>query len=140
MPGNRYPRRMLYGQLSEGRRLAHGPKRRFKDQLKKALQNFNLNPINFEGDATNRAGWRASCSEGAKHFEAARASIRETRRQKRHEARSAEPFENNQQFQCPECGRLCRSRMGLISHRRTHERTRAGSSGSHVIIDTDGLP
>ena len=140
MPDDRYPKKLLYGQLSEGNRPAHGPKKRYKDQLKKSIQSFNMNPTNFEENASDRAGWRASCSEGVKYFVAARADIRELRRQKRHEARSSEPLESNPQFQCPECGRLCRSRIGLFSHRRTHEGTTAGSSGSHVIIDTDGLP
>ena len=139
MPDDRFPKRVMYGQLAEGTRLPHGPKKRYKDQLKQSMKNFNLNPGKFEEDCQNRSEWRASCFRGLSHFEAARANKRELRRQRRHEARQAPPPEEHEQFQCPECGRVCRSRIGLYSHRRTHGTTTAGRSRRHDIVDTDGL-
>ena len=119
MPDDRLPKRVLYGQLSEEARLPQGPKKRYKDQLKQSLKHFNLNPINFEEDAANRTRWRALCHQGPSHFETSRANVRDRRRQRRHEARQADPPADDQ-FRCPECGRVCRSRIGLFSHRRTH--------------------
>ena len=139
MPEDRLPKRVMYGQLAEGTRLPQGPKKRYKDQLKQSLKSFNLNPAKFEEETCNRTQWRASCHRGLAHFEVARANMRELRRQRRHDARLAAPTEGDQQFQCPECGRLCRSRIGLLSHRRTHGVTAADHGGGHVIVDNDAL-
>ena len=139
MPDDRFPKRVMYGQLAEGTRLPQGPKKRYKDQLKRSLKSFDLNPSKFEEDALNRTEWRASCFRGLSHFEIARANKRELRRQKRHEVRLADPPEDDQRFRCPECTRVCRSRIGLYSHRRTHRMTTAGRGGSHDIVDNDGL-
>ena len=125
MPDDRLPKRVLYGQLTEGTRLPQGPKKRFKDQLKQSLKSFQLSPNNFEEDAGNRTRWRSLCHQGLEHFETSRADMRDLRRQRRHEARLADPPADDQ-FRCPECGRLCRSRIGLFSHRRTHGGTAAG--------------
>ena len=138
MPEDRLPKRVLYGQLSEGTRLPQGPKKRYKDQLKQSLKNFNLDPNKFEEESRNRTRWRASCFEGFAHFETVRADKRELRRQRRHEARLVAPPEDGQ-FRCPECGLVCRARIGLISHRRTHGVTTAGRGGGHVIVDYDAL-
>ena len=48
MPENRFPRQVLYGQLAEGQRPAHGPKKRFKDHLKKNMKGFGILPGNLE--------------------------------------------------------------------------------------------
>ncbi|KAK3889682.1 hypothetical protein Pcinc_006248 [Petrolisthes cinctipes] len=48
---------------------------------------------------------------------------RNERRQRRHERvlhRLQRPPPPVPELQCPECGRLCGSRIGLYSHRRTH--------------------
>ena len=139
MPDNRLPKKVLYGQLSEGTRLPQGPKKRYKDQLKQSLRNFNVNPDKFEEDTLDRTKWRSTCFEGLRHFEATRATEREVRRQQRHASRQVPPPEDGPQFQCPECGRVCRSRIGLFSHRRTHGAETSGRDGSHVIIVSDGL-
>ena len=134
MPNERYPKRVMYGQLAEGTRLPQGPKKRYKDQLKCSLKNFNLIPKNFEEDSVNRAEWRASCFRGLAYFEATRAGHRELRRQRRHGAQLAGPSAEDQQFPCPECGRVCRSLIGLHSHRRTHGRTSVAGRGRSLVI------
>ena len=139
MPDNRYPKKILYGQLMEGTRLPQGPKKRYKDQLKQSLRSFNLDPTKFEEDSSNRTRWRSLCFRGARHFETTRAAERELRRQKRHAPRAADPPGDPPQFQCPECGFVSRSRIGLYSHRRTHGATTTGQARGHVIIETDGL-
>lgn len=120
MPATRLPRRILYGQLSEGRRNPGGQKKRFKDQLKNTLKKFNINPCRFETIAADRDEWRSTCHQGASHFEIKRAQQRNDRRQRRHEKELQPPPPPNPHLQCPECGRQCGSRIGLHSHRRTH--------------------
>ena len=136
MPVERYPRRVLYGQLAEGHRPAHGPKKRYKDRLKKTIRDFGMLPDNFESEADDRAGWRAACSQGASYFEEERSRLREAKR-----ARRREPRENHslgdQNWVC-HCGRRCKSRIGLFSHQRTH---RTGQDGQRqVISDIAGQP
>ena len=65
----------------------NGPKKRFKDHLKKTLKSFEILPSNIEREATDRAGWRAACAAGATRFEDQRTQSRETRRARRHDAR-----------------------------------------------------
>lgn len=120
MPATRLPKCTLYGQLARGRRTRGGPKKRFKDQAKKTLKNFDINPDNLEVEAADRDGWRSVCCQGATHFETERTRQRNERRRRRHERGLQPPPTQAPQFQCPECGRRCASRIGLHSHRRTH--------------------
>lgn len=117
MPDSRLPKITLYGQLAEGTRLRGGPKKRYKDQLKKTLKNFLLRPDDLEVMVQDRTQWRTVCLEGAGSFEAERNRLREERRRRRHEGHNQlmDP-----ELQCPDCGRQCGSRIGLYSHRQTH--------------------
>ena len=141
MPQDRYPRQILYGQLAEGQRPAHGPKKRFKDHFKKNMKSFEILPKNLEEEAIDRNGWRATCARGATHFEAHRSQSREARRVRRHNARDRAheaTTGDHASLTCPECGRICLSRIGLYSHRRAHQ---SGSTrGRHVINGNVGLP
>ena len=122
MPESRLPSRVLYGQLSTGTRACGGPKKRYKDQLKRTLSAFNISPQNFEAVATDRAEWRAVCHRGALHFEANLAAQRNDRRRRRHERALQPPPPPDPDLRCTDCGRQCGSRIGLYSHRRTHRR------------------
>lgn len=121
MPDTRLPRRIMYGQLSEGNRPRGGPKKRFKDHMKRTMKSFNINPNELEHAAANRNGWRTECHRGAAHFETERTRRRNERRQRRHEATHQPLLPPTLDFQCPDCGRRCGSRIGLHSHRRTHQ-------------------
>ena len=127
--------------LAEGQRPAHGPKKRFKNHLKKNMKSFDILPGNLEEEAEDRSGWRATCARGATHFEAQRTQSREARRARRHDARDraqAAAATDHAGLTCPECGRSCLSRIGLFSHRRAHQ---PGSArGRHVINGNVGLP
>ena len=104
---------------------------------------FTLKPFKFEEDCHDRLTWRAMRFEGLSPFEASIANNRELRRQKKHAAPRVDQLTDNMVndplFQCLEGGRVCRSRIGLFSHRRTDRVTAAARSGSHVIIDNDRL-
>ena len=139
MSEDRYPRKVLYGQLADGGRPAHGPKKRYKDHLKKTIKSFNLLPENLETEAADRSGWRVACLRGAAHFEEERSRLRKARRRRRHEAREDRSHGvEDPSLVCSDCGRRCLSRIGLLSHRRVH---RPGSErGRHVINGNVGLP
>ena len=64
MPEKRYRMRVLYGQMTDGNRPAHGPKRRYKDQLKKMMKNFNIPLGSFETKASDRSAWRGLAPGG----------------------------------------------------------------------------
>ena len=141
MPDSRYPKQVLYGQIAEGQRPAHGPKKRFKDHLKKTMKSFEILPNSLESEAKDRAGWRAACTAGATHFEDQRTQSRQARRARRHAARDrtqTTTASDHASLTCPECGRVCLSRIGLFSHMRVHQ---PGSArGRHVIGGNAGLP
>ena len=122
MPESRLPRRVLYGQLSTGTRARGGPKKRYKDQLRRTLSAFDISPQNFEAVATDRAEWRAVCHRGALHFEANLTAQRNDKRRRRHERALQPPPPPDPDLRCTDCGRQCGSRIGLYSHRRTHRR------------------
>ena len=139
MSEERFPRIVLYGQLSEGVRPAHGPKKRYKDHIKKTMKNFGMRPELLEEDSEDRSLWRSNCHRGADSFHSNWAQMREVRRARRHHVRNL-PVEEEPGLMCqyPGCGRQCGSRIGLHSHMRTH---RMGpDAGRHVISDNAGPP
>jgi len=118
MPGNRLPRHMLYGELTKGKRTVGGQHKRFKDNLKANLKKCGIPPQGLETSAADRNRWRQECAAGAARFTASFNQQYEERRRRRHL-----PTSNTSTFSihiCEECGRTCKSRIGLTSHQRTH--------------------
>lgn len=119
MPEHRLPRQVLYGQLEAAPRTAGGPKKRFKDNLKATLKKCNMNPLDIELIAQNRPQWRSMCKEGIQQLENARIQAKTAQRQRR----NLNPHhENDAVFPCLLCGKNCKSRIGLNSHTRWHQR------------------
>ena len=123
MPEQRLPRRVLYGQLKDGRRSQGGQRKRFKDHIKSTLKSCNIPPADLETLADNRSLWRATCASGVVHLEAARTSKRQEKRARRHQRRT-ENADDGPAFPCEVCGKVCRSRIGLHSHMAAHQRLR----------------
>ncbi|KAK4291161.1 hypothetical protein Pmani_035991 [Petrolisthes manimaculis] len=119
MPDGRIPKQLFYGELSQGKRTAGGQKKRYKDCLKTSLKDFDINPQSWESRAAERSAWRCAISLGADRAEDQRATHAQRKRERRKE-RTAGAQPANPAFTCPECGRVCRARIGLISHLRTH--------------------
>ena len=138
MPDSRLPKQVIYGQLTEGSRKIGRPKLRFKDHIKQSMKNFNLNPARLEAAAADRNRWRGAVYAGASHFEAERTRERIEQSRRRHAGPPPAPEEPDPDLVCPEYGRACRSRAGLQSHRRRHEREAARRH--RVIVGNDGLP
>ena len=123
MDDARLPKKIFYSQLSQGKRKVGAPMKRFKDILKQNLKSCDINPNTWETKAKRRDEWRLMCKEGIQYFEDQRTDHLEQRRTRRHEQRrqgAAPAAEGAGNFVCPICGKVCRSRIGLHSHRRTH--------------------
>ena len=139
MPPERLPRQVLYGELETGDRSAGGQRKRYKDNLKRTLKQFKINPTSFDRAAGERNKWRQLVSDGASGFASAYDAAAVARRARRHNP----PTDGT--HQCPECERRFVSLSGLRSHLRAHQRRRAADGGriegeEDVVIETDGHP
>ena len=121
MTDTRLPKQLFYSELSDGNRKVGKPKKRFKDNLKENLKLCHMDYRTWETDALERSVWRAAVKNGIKTFEENRKQHLENRRAARlHRQgypRPPPPPDNI----CPNCDRVCGSRIGLISHMRTHQ-------------------
>ena len=118
MEEDRMPRRLLYSELTFGRRNQGRPKKRYKDTVKANLQWCDVKPKELEETASNRPLWRRTIHNAATNFEKARCQRLTAAREQRHRAAAATVTTTD--FQCPNCSRLCASRLGLQSHMRVH--------------------
>ncbi|XP_063609538.1 uncharacterized protein LOC134783560 [Penaeus indicus] len=83
MDDTRLPKIILYGELKEGRRPRGAPKRRFKDQLKRSLDQTDIDPSTWDLIAQDRLQWRQTVREGTNRFEEHRRTHEEARRNER---------------------------------------------------------
>lgn len=120
MHDSRIPKQLFYGELSQGKRNAGGQKKRYKDCLRTSLKDFDISPQSWESRAAKRSAWRCVISLGADRAENQRMTHDQQKRKRRKErAAGSQPADTA--FTYPECGRVCRARIGLISHLRTHK-------------------
>jgi hypothetical protein len=121
MDSRRLPVKLLYSELSNGKRKQGGQRKRFKDNLKHYLKKgfFNLNT--WEYCAQERSKWRHKVHQAMKIFEDNRMRHREDLRQARKQRITNLTVESSS-FICTYCQRQCKSRIGLISHLRTHSK------------------
>ena len=120
MGEDRIPRQLLYGQLPTSKRSQGGQMKRYKDQIKTTMKKCRINPSTLEANASERSGWRSTCKEGLLHHENTIHEAREAKRQRRHNQN--QQAQDNPELECPECGKVCGSRIGLHSHLRWHRR------------------
>ena len=117
MDDSRLPRQVLYGVLSHGQRKEGHPKKRFKDCVKESLKNCVFPVKELENRARDRVSWRAATRHAFSTCENnRREKIHSTR--ERRKASVARPV--GAAFPCPQCPRVCGSRIGLLSHTRAH--------------------
>ena len=134
MDDSRLPKQLLYGELTEGRRAAGGQLKRYKDNAKRTLKACHMEPKLLETQAVDRQEWRALSRAGLALFNEDHVNWLNERRERRHGvAQSTGP-----DIPCPECGQLCKSRIGLNSHMRAHQRRRVAEQT--VIVGHDGPP
>ena len=120
MTDDRLPKKLLYCELSEGKRAAGGPRKRYKDSLKASLGNLDLDVNSWEELATDRENWRAAVHCGAVFYEERQTEKAEEKRAQR-KAREMSSVQPGSAFPCEICRRLFRARIGLYSHMRTHK-------------------
>ena len=119
MDDTRIPKQLRYGELSLGKRHQGRPRKRFKDCIKSHLAHAGIGIKQLEHHALDRNGWRALIKTAHDTFEEKRRIGIAGARERRKAAAAATPTAQ-EQLQCPHCGRLCHSRIGLQSHLRVH--------------------
>ncbi len=119
MSDERLPKQLLYGTVKNGYRKRGCPKLRYSDTLKVSLKLTNFDLGTWEELAENRTAWRAATYDGVQSFEQRRTSLIEDKRAAR---KRQHPSLTNQPDGpvCPNCGKQCLSRIGLIGHQRIH--------------------
>ena len=117
IPDERLTKKVLYGELQEGKRSQGGQKKRYKDTLKASLKDFNIPIESWEQAAQDRTKWRCFINKGASQFEEKRICEAERKRKER-KARAKEPssVSTQSEFTCFICNRQFRAKIGLYSH------------------------
>ena len=128
MPDERIPQQLLYGELCQGKRSVSGQRKRFEDSLKVSLIDFSIDTQTWENLAADRPTRRSFIHSGAYVAEYNRtdAAGKNARR-----ARAAIIQQTTPIHMCPTYGRGFHSRIGLISHLRTHPANFMKSWGCH---------
>ena len=117
MDVHRLPKIVLYGELSTGHRDRGAPKKRFKDLLKKSLSDCHSDHRQWSVLAADREAWRHAVHQSVSSFENnRRAALEETRSRRKNRIVSASTPDSS--YPCSRCGRVCLSRIGLVSHQR----------------------
>ena len=116
MDDARMPKAVFFSELQEGKRHRGAPRKRYKDQLKRQLAQARIR----QQESSDRDSWRSSVRKASCKFEAERhKAAKEKRRRQRERAAFLPP--STQTFVCPECSRVCASRIGLYSHQRAYK-------------------
>ena len=115
------PKRLLYGEVSTGKRSLGRPKLRYKDTLKASVKQSGSPYATWEESTEDRPAWRSLVKSGVSTFEERRIRDKDKKRQRRKgtENSSSQPG-SAPQIPCLHCNRLFRAKIGLISHLRTH--------------------
>ena len=123
MDDQRIPKQLLFGQLKIGKRKPGRQKLRYQDTVKVNLSNINLDCRSWEdvtADRTaDRTKWRKTLWTGVGKFQEAVILKLEQKRAARKAATNSVST-GETLWQCDDCGRICKSRIGLIGHKRIH--------------------
>ena len=109
MPDERLPKKVFYGELQEGKRSQGDQKKRYKDNLKASLMDFNISNESCEQAAHDRIKWCCLINRKRKEWK--------TR------AKDSPSDSAQSDFTCSICNRQFRAKIGLQSHQRTHNHT-----------------
>ena len=120
MPHSRLPHCVLYGQLRLGHRSVGGQKKRFRDHIKSILERCNIPFSRLETLASERAIWRSTCAFGMSYFDDEYDRAAALERSRRHQHAPVLCPIPDSVHQCPLYGRQCITRIGLLSHSKTH--------------------
>ena len=118
MEDGRIPKDVLYGELARGKRPNGRPLLRFEDACSRDMRTSNISIDDWENIAENRVNWRKSIREGVKHLEQTRIQHDLEKREICHRPIQIAETEDVEDFICPRCRRVCKTKAGLSSHRR----------------------
>ena len=117
MGDGRIPKDLLYGELVEGERDRGRPLLRYKDVCKRDLKALDINVSSWETIATDRDAWKLTLKRQLPKGESKwKEKVAEKR--SRRKAKASENLISPSLFICPNCGRDCKVRIGLLSHSR----------------------
>ena len=86
-----------------------------KTPLKTTMTQCGITPSELETLAIDSTGWRSTCKSAVEEFEVRRIQELEAKRDLR---KSGPPSTSN--FKCQICHQMCRSRIGLLAHSKSH--------------------
>ena len=113
----RFPKKILYGELQVGKRSHGGQKKRYKDILKASLKDFSIPTESWEQITQDRTKWRGLIRRGAGKYEAKRISEAEQKHVQQKARAKASPTElSSSDFFCSVCNWQLKATIGLISH------------------------
>ena len=118
MPEESLPKRVLYSELTDGRRRIGAPCKRYKGRLKTTLKVCNIDHKDWETDAADRVLWRKRVKAGVAQFENEKERTYERKRQEK--LLKAQQPRPPPHIPSPNCPRLFYARIGLASHLRVH--------------------
>ncbi|GFS08505.1 hypothetical protein ElyMa_001275600 [Elysia marginata] len=113
MDDHRLPKIVMYSELSSGYRERGAPRKRYKDSLKRTLSACDIDVQGWSDLATDRSAWRCIIQEATTKFEEERITAANNKRLRRDN-----PTQTPTPHPCRHCSRICRARIGLISHER----------------------
>jgi len=119
MEDTRLPKITFYSELEHGRptRSHGGQLKRYKDMLKTNMRACDLPSNELENLRADRSSWRSSFKKQVSDFERRRILSPQDKRVQRKTGRQLLP---DCGFTCDTCSHVCASRIGVISHQRTH--------------------
>ena len=116
-PDEWLPKKVLYGELQEGKRSQGCQKKPYKDTLKASLKDFNIPTESWEQAAQDRTNWSCLINKGASQFEEKRICEAEGKRKERKaRAKGSSSDSAQSKFTCSICNRQFRAKIGLFSH------------------------
>lgn len=129
MPDSRLPKQIFYSQLRTGTRSQGGQRKRYKDALKANLKLCEIQIDSWEEACQDRSSWRNSTRAAVNRFEERRIADVKKKRQNRKNGLNpaaaddaANAGANESHNVCPDCGKVCKSRIGLWKHCTTHQK------------------
>ena len=117
MPEERLPRRVLYGELTNGWRSVGEQRKRYIDHIATTLRKCGIQTDKLEDLAADRCRWRQACYDGVSQYARQYHDRAAERRARRHL-----PTLGRGNYDCQLCGRSCGSRIVLHSHISAHRR------------------
>ena len=113
MNDDRIPKKLMYGELENGKRNVGGQKLRFKDVAKRHLKAMEIDVSNWEQLATDRISWRSSLHSGKNTIQRKIIAASNLNRYRRH---------NPGLVACPFCEKTFHTERGLLQHHRMKHR------------------